>query len=288
MTGPVVTDPAMTGPAMTGPAGSPAPGGAIVVTGGASGIGRAVVDAVLAAGWQAVVLDLPGPALDAARAELASAFGPARIRAAALDVADEAAAMAEIAAIERDFAPIAGVVNSAGVGRDLPAMETDAALFRRILDINVVGSFNVARAAAGAMRGRGGSIVNIASVSGLRGNEGRVAYGASKGAVVTMSLVLAVEFAPIGVRVNVVAPGPIETPMVRQHHDAIARETWMGVVPMRRYGTPEEIAASVVFLLDGTKSGYVTGQVLSVDGGFMAAGLLTGKTLAATQGETAA
>ncbi|MBP7002641.1 SDR family NAD(P)-dependent oxidoreductase [Amaricoccus sp.] len=254
--------------------------GAVVVTGGASGIGRAVIDAVLAEGWRAVVLDLPGAALDAARA----ALDPATARVAGIDVSDEAAVAAEIAEIERDFAPIAGVVNSAGIARDLPAMETDAALFRRILDINVVGSFVVAREAARAMRGRGGSIVNIASVSGLRGNEGRVAYGASKGAVVTMSLVLAVEFAEIGVRVNVVAPGPIETPMVREHHDDVARATWMGAVPMRRYGTPEEIAAAVVFLLDGSRSGYVTGQTLSVDGGFTAAGILTGKSRAATVG----
>jgi NAD(P)-dependent dehydrogenase (short-subunit alcohol dehydrogenase family) len=255
--------------------------GSILVTGGASGIGRAVVEAVVAEGWRAIVLDLPGPALDAARA----AFGPARVRCTALDVSDEAAVAAEIAAVERDVAPLDGVVNSAGIARDLPALETGTEIFRRILEVNVLGSFVVAREAARAMRGRGGAIVNIASVSGIRGNEGRVAYGASKGAVITMSLVMAVELAPLGIRVNVIAPGPIETPLVREVHTGQVRDTWMAAVPMRRYGTPEEIAAAAVFLLDGRKSGYVTGQTLCVDGGFVAAGLMTGTALAANAGE---
>ena len=120
-----------------------------------------------------------------------------------------------------------------------------------MLEVNVIGSFVVAREAARIMRGRGGAIVNIASVSAIKGNEGRVAYGASKGAVITMSQVMAVEFAPLGMRVNVVAPGPIETPMVREVHNPQVRDTWMGSVPMRRYGTPEEVAAAAMFLLDG-------------------------------------
>jgi NAD(P)-dependent dehydrogenase (short-subunit alcohol dehydrogenase family) len=255
--------------------------GAVIVTGGASGIGRAVVEAVTAEGWRAVVLDLAGPALDTARA----AFGPASVRCTALDVSDEAAVVAEIAAVERDFAPIEGVVNSAGIARDLPALETGADVFRRILEVNVLGSFVVAREAARVMRGGGGAIVNVASVSGIKGNEGRVAYGASKGAVITMSLVMAVELAPLGIRVNVIAPGPIETPLVREVHTAEARAAWMASVPMRRYGTPAEIAAAAVFLLDPSKSGYITGQTLSVDGGFVAAGLMSGTSLAANAGD---
>jgi NAD(P)-dependent dehydrogenase (short-subunit alcohol dehydrogenase family) len=254
--------------------------GAILVTGGASGIGRAVVEAVTAEGWRAVVLDLPGPALEAARA----AFDPASVRCTALDVSDEAGVVAEVAAVERDFAPIEGAVNSAGIARDLPVLETGTEVFRRILEVNVLGSFVVAREAARAMRGRGGAIVNIASVSGIKGNEGRVAYGASKGAVITMSLAMAVELAPLGIRVNVIAPGPIETPMVREIHNQQVRDTWIASVPMRRYGTPEEIAAAAVFLLDGTRSGYITGQTLTVDGGFVAAGLMSGTSLEANAG----
>jgi NAD(P)-dependent dehydrogenase (short-subunit alcohol dehydrogenase family) len=254
--------------------------GTVIVTGGASGIGRAVLDAVVAEGWRAVALDLKGPALDATRA----AFDPASVRCTALDVSDEAAVVAEVAAIARDFGPIVGVVNSAGIARDQAALETGADVFRRILEVNVVGSFVVAREAARAMRGAGGAIVNIASVSGIQGNEGRVAYGASKGAAITMSRVMAVELAPLGIRVNVIAPGPIETPMVREVHTDEVRATWLASVPMRRYGTPDDIAAAAVFLLDDAKSGYITGHTLCVDGGFTIAGLQSGASRAGNAG----
>ena len=194
--------------------------GTVLLTGGASGIGRAVVEAALAEGWRAAVIDLPGESLEAARA----AFDPARVRCAGTDVANEAAVAAEVAATEAGFGPLAGVVNSAGIARDLPMLATGTDVFRRILAVNVIGSFVVAREAARAMRGRGGAIVNIASVSGVKGNEGRVAYGASKGAVIAMSRVMAVELAPLRIRVNVIAPGPIETPMVREIHSAGHRE----------------------------------------------------------------
>ena len=253
--------------------------GAILVTGGASGIGRAVVEAVVAEGWRAVVLDLPGAALDGARA----AFDPGQVRCSGVDVSDEAAVTAEIAAVERDFAPLGGVVNSAGIARDEAMLATGTDDFRRILEVNVIGSFVVAREAARVMRGRGGAIVNVGSVSGIQGNEGRVAYGASKGAVITMSRVMAVELAPLGIRVNVIAPGPIETPMVREVHTSrCATPGWD--VPMRRYGTPEDIAAAAVFLLDGAKSGYITGHTLCVDGGFTIAGILSGTASAGNAG----
>jgi NAD(P)-dependent dehydrogenase (short-subunit alcohol dehydrogenase family) len=124
------------------------------------------------------------------------------------------------------------------------------------------------------MRAAGGAIVNIASVSGLRGNIGRTAYGASKGAVVTMTQVMAVELAPDNIRVNAIAPGPVETAMVRAMHTSEARQNWLTRVPQRRYGEPQEIARAAAFLLDEEQSSYVTGHVLAVDGGFLAGGLL--------------
>lgn len=246
--------------------------GTVLVTGGASGIGLAVVEAALAEGWRVAAIDLPGPSLE----RLATRLDNNGACAVALDVSDEEAVVQNIARIEDAFGPIAGLVNSAGIARDIAMMQTDPGLFRRILDVNVVGSFLVAREAARVMRGRGGSIVNVASVSGIKGNEGRVAYGASKGAVITMSRVMAVELAPLGIRVNVIAPGPIETPMVRQVHTPEVRETWQATVPMRRYGSPEDIAQAALFLLDATRSGYVTGQTLAVDGGFTIAGIMSG------------
>lgn len=108
----------------------------------------------------------------------------------------------------------------------------------------------------------------------IKGNLGRSAYGASKGALITLTKIMAVELADDLIRVNAIAPGPIETPMVRENHTAATREEWQRTVPMRRYGRPEEIASAIAFLIDGRQSSYVTGQVLSVDGGFTAAGLM--------------
>ena len=104
-----------------------------------------------------------------------------------------------------------------------------------------------------------------------------MAYGASKGAVVTMTQVLANDLAVFGIRVNAIAPGPVETPMVAQVHSKADRALFMRYVPMARYGTPDEIAAAIVFLLDGTVSGYITGEILAVDGGFRGAGIIAGR-----------
>ena len=247
----------------------------VLVTGGASGIGLAIVEAVLAEGWRAIVADLDLGSLDRCRDALGEPSD--RVRFEQIDVADEEAVIRSIDACETEFGPLTGVVNSAGVGRDVPALTTSADLFRKILEVNLIGSFVVSREVAKRMRDRGaGSIVNIASVSGIMGNEGRVAYGASKGGVITMTKVMAVELAPVGIRVNAIAPGPIETPLVQQVHTPEVRAAWMAAVPQRRYGEPADIAGAAIFLLDRHKSGYITGQTICVDGGFTAAGIISG------------
>jgi NAD(P)-dependent dehydrogenase (short-subunit alcohol dehydrogenase family) len=248
----------------------------ILVTGGASGIGLAVVEAVLEQGWRAVAADIEPRNLASARQALGEREN---LRFERLDVADENAVIKLVADCARDFGPLTGVVNSAGIGRNIPALDTSAAIFRHVLDVNLVGSFIVAREAAKAMHGHGrgsigGSIVNLASISGVTGNEGRAAYGASKGGVVVLTKVLAVEFAPLGVRVNAIAPGPIETPMVAAMLSDADRAEWLDRLPQRRYGAPSEIASAALFLLDAAKSGYITGQTICVDGGFSAAGMM--------------
>jgi NAD(P)-dependent dehydrogenase (short-subunit alcohol dehydrogenase family) len=252
----------------------------ILVTGGASGIGLAIVEAVLAEGWRAIVADMDQRSLDRCRDALGGA--DEKVRFEQMDVANEEMVIRTIDACEAEFGPLTGVVNSAGIGRDVPALDTTVDLFRKMLEVNLIGSFVVSREAARRMRDRGhGSIINIASVSGVRGNEGRVAYGASKGGVLTMTKVMAVELAPVGIRVNAIAPGPIETPLVQQVHTPEARAAWMATVPQRRYGSPADLAGAAVFLLDGHKSGYITGQTICVDGGFTAAGIISGTSAAA-------
>ncbi len=251
----------------------------VLVTGGASGIGLAVVEAALGEGWRVIVADLDPGNLDRCRDSLGAPGD--RVRYEQMNVADEDTVVRVIAACEAEFGPLTGVVNSAGIGRDVPALDTSVDLFRKMLEVNLIGSFVVSREAARHMRARGaGSIVNIASVSGIMGNKGRVAYGASKGGVLTMTKVMAVELASIGIRVNAVAPGPIETPMVQEIHTPEVRAAWMTTVPQRRYGSPAEIAGAAIFLLDDRKSSYVTGQTICVDGGFTAAGII-GKPSAA-------
>lgn len=240
----------------------------VAITGGASGIGLASAAACVARGWQVAVCDRDIRALAAAETRLGD-----RATYTAVDVTDEAAVEAWIEAAA-GRGRLVGCITSAGRGADVPALETSADLFRAVHAVNVLGTFLVAKAAARLMQDTGGgSIVTIASVSGLRGSKGRVAYGSSKAAVINMSQGLAVDLAHRGIRVNAVCPGPIETPMVAELHDQATRDHWLRHVPMRRYGTVEEIAALVAFLLDETQSGFITGQAIAADGGFAGAGL---------------
>lgn len=227
----------------------------LAVTGGASGIGLAIAEAARAEGWQV------------AAADRTPADGVA-----ALDVTDEAAVARWVGGLDG----LRGLVCSAGISAATPVLDAEPALFRRILDVNLTGSFLCAQAAARAMvaGGKGGSIVFVSSVSGLRGVQGRVAYGASKAAVINMAQVLAIDLAPHRIRVNAICPAPIETPMVMKLHDAETRAQWLSRIPAARYGRVEEVAQAALFLLDETRSSYITGHALPVDGGYAGAGVI--------------
>jgi NAD(P)-dependent dehydrogenase (short-subunit alcohol dehydrogenase family) len=239
-----------------------------LITGGASGIGCATGRRLLASGWKVAVVDRDREALEA-QGWRADVF------CACLDVTDESEAQKVVEQATDALGGLDGLVSSAGVAADLPALDTPVELFRKILDVNVVGTFIVARAAARIMKERGGgAIVNLASVAGMRGSKGRSAYGSSKGAVIILTQVMANDLARFGIRVNAVAPGPVDTPMVRAMHTQKDRALWTRHVPMRRYGELDEIAAVIEFLLDGTRSGYMTGAVVPLDGGFSGAGII--------------
>ena len=240
-----------------------------VVTGGLSGIGAAVAERLVTEGAVVVAADVSAPDHMAQNgAAVLDGIEPAR-----LDVADEASVGRCMAAVVARHGRLDILINSAGIGRDIPFLDTSTEEFDRMIAVNLRGTFLVGQAAARHMvDGGGGAIVNIASVAGLRGSRGRAAYGASKGGVITLSQVMAVELAGYGIRVNVIAPGPIETPLVAAMHDEAIRRDWMRQVPMRRYGVPEEIAGVAAFLCSDDAS-FVTGHVLAADGGFQACGI---------------
>jgi 3-oxoacyl-[acyl-carrier protein] reductase len=247
-------------------------GKAAIVTGGASGIGREIAPRLAAAGASVLVADRDGAGAEAVAGEIAASGG--RALGWEVDVRDPAGCEALIAAAREAFGRLDALVTSAGIARSRPFLETSLELWQETLDVNLTGAFLCCQAAAPAMIATGsGRIITIASVSGQRGGTNRAAYGASKGGVITLTRVMAVELAQHNITVNAIAPGPIETPMASVMHTAADRAAWLGTVPAQRYGTPAEVAAAVVFLASDEAS-YITGHVLNVDGGFGAAGVI--------------
>ena len=235
-----------------------------IVTGGLSGIGEAIARRMAAEGATVIAADL------AAEAMTLGEGSPVPFR---VDVADAASVTRLVSAVTARYGRLDCVVNSAGIGEDIPFLDTPLETFDRIIAVNLRGSFIIGQAAAHAMRGTGGGvIINIASVSGVTGNVGRSAYGASKGGVVLLSRVMAVDLAQYNIRVNVLAPGPVDTKLVAQMHSPESRARWIEQTPLRRYAAPDEMAGAVVFLCSDD-AGFITGHVLAADGGFLAAGL---------------
>jgi NAD(P)-dependent dehydrogenase (short-subunit alcohol dehydrogenase family) len=244
-----------------------------VVTGGARGIGLAIAKALAREGAGVAVADIN---LEGARTVAASLGGRSRSLALEVDVADPKSVAAMIAATLQAFGKLDILINNAGVGGNTPFLETTLDEWNRIIGINLTGAFMVAQAAAREMvKAGGGKIVNIASLSGQRGGDGRAAYGSAKAGLELLTKVMAVELAPYNINVNNIAPGAIETEMAKFAHDAATRAAYNYLIPMTRYGTPEEIADAAVFLCSD-QSRYVHGHTLNVDGGFLAAGLMFG------------
>jgi 2-keto-3-deoxy-L-fuconate dehydrogenase len=238
----------------------------VLITGGASGIGAATCRALHAAGAQVVIADIDQPGAEALSRELSGAS------VVILDITDEAAvqsAFAQIPALDI-------LVNSAGIGLVGGVEQTELADFERLFRVNVQGMFLVTRAAMPLLLASCGCIVNLGSVAGMVGIKKRFAYCATKGAVIAMTRQLAVEY-PTGIRANCICPGTVDTPFVEaylekyhRHEKEKVRAELTQRQPVGRLGRPEEIASMVLYLCS-PEAEFVTGSVLTIDGGWTAA-----------------
>ncbi|MGZ6777361.1 MAG: SDR family NAD(P)-dependent oxidoreductase [Mycobacterium sp.] len=241
-----------------------------LVTGGASGIGLASAEALARQGADVALLSRPDDDLDAAAARVRAHGG--KVITVGADVADSAAVHDAFNRIESELGALDAVHNNAGISIVSPLVDTTDDVFRRLVDVNLAGSFYVLREAARLMQTRRyGAIVNTASELAIIGQAGYVAYTATKGAILAMTRSAAAELASWGIRVNAVCPGTTRTPMFLAEFDGAADPEAeladnAASVAMQRVAEPSEIAEAVVFLLSD-RAGYITGTHLIADGG---------------------
>jgi len=238
-----------------------------LITGAARGIGLATTKTLLQAGWHVAMLDRDE---DVLRTEAAKLDGVLVVVADVSDPDQVTRAQGEVAA---QFATLNGLVNNAGVADFGPIGETSFERWRNVMATNLDGPFLMTQCFGDMLAADGGgAVVNVTSISGLRASTLRVAYGTSKAALAHLTLQQAAELGERGVRVNAVAPGPVDTKLALAVHTPDIRAAYHDAIPLNRYGQEHEIAAAIAFLLSDAAS-YVTGQILAADGGFGATGI---------------
>lgn len=238
-----------------------------LITGGARGIGLATGKTLLSRGWKVALLDRDSEALNAAATPLEN------VVAVHADVSDADQVNRALDEVSTAFGELSALVNNAGVADFGPIRETSFERWRRVMSTNLDGPFLMTQAFTDLLvKGDGGAIVNITSISGLRASTLRVAYGTSKAALAQLTLQQAVELGELGIRVNAVAPGPVDTKLALAVHTPDIRAAYHDAIPLNRYGSEDEIATAIAFLVSDEAS-FITGQVLAADGGFEATGI---------------
>lgn len=237
-----------------------------LVTGSARGLGQSIALKLAEAGADIALCDLNAEWLEESKQKV-EALGR-RAECYAINVADADSVAEGVKAVEKDFGGIDILVNNAGITKDGLLMRMSEADWDAVLNVNLKGTFLCTKAAMrGMMKRRSGTIVNIASVIGLMGNAGQANYAASKGGVISFSKTVAKELASRNVRCNAVAPGFIRTAMTDALDEEV-QEKMKALIPLHRFGEPEDVA-NVVLFLASDQSAYVTGQVLSTCGGMV-------------------
>jgi meso-butanediol dehydrogenase / (S,S)-butanediol dehydrogenase / diacetyl reductase len=246
-----------------------------IVTGAARGIGLAIARWFLNRGYRVALIDIDAETLSPAAAQLKEVLGEegGRLLALHTDVSRPEQVQDAVQRTVQAFGRIDALVNNAGVATFKPIGDTTIDEWRWVMATNLDGPFICTQACAPHMLANGGgAVVNIASISGLRASTLRVAYGTSKAALIHLTRQQAVEYGNAGIRVNAIAPGPVETEMAKKVHTPAIRADYHDTIPLARYGSLEEVANAVGFLCSPEAS-YINGQVLAVDGGFDAAGV---------------
>jgi 3-oxoacyl-[acyl-carrier protein] reductase len=233
-----------------------------LITGAASGIGRACAQTFVAAGWVVGALDRDGDGLDA----IAGGREPGSLVSLVADVTDAPSVTAAVTDLVNRAGPPLACVNAAGIYPPSTLMTADTSLYRRIFDVNVLGTVLVSQAAAASMIGqRRGTIVNFASVDAFAATPDQLLYGASKGAVAHLTRSMAADLAQHGIRVAAVAPGPVDTEGMRAKPERLRKI--IEETPLHRAASPDEIADLVHWLVEGNGAQYITGETVVAGGG---------------------
>ncbi len=243
-----------------------------IITGSGRGIGREIARRFAEEGARVVVADVDRANAEATVRDINSAGHKAI--GVHVDITNTGQLQKMVQETLDHFSRIDILVNNAGVGSNCPFLTTSLEEWEEQIRVNLTGTFLCAQSVARIMVGqRSGRIVNVASISGQRGGQGRAAYGSAKAGVILLTKVMAVELAPLGINVNAVAPGPVVTEMSAGTHTEATRNSYRERIPLNRYGTEQEIAAAALFL-GSDEAGFINGHILNVDGGFGAAGLM--------------